>query len=199
MKKLVLAGLAFAAAGLAEQSVAEGGGVRGLDHVALTIPDMEQARAFLQEGLGCRTVFDLGPFKDDSGNWMQDYIGTHPRAVMNIAVMNCGNTASVELMEISSPTQNKTYPQRDDLGAASLGFYVDDLDASLVRVAAAGGEVLGGITSVGAGPETGRKFAYVRSPWGQLFFLLNDGEGIAYNAQPHETPLPSPRDLPRSN
>lgn len=199
MNKLALASLVVASAICPVSALAADGGVRGLDHVALTIPDMAQARAFMQDGLGCRTVFDLGPFKDDSGTWMQDYIGTHPRAVMNIAVMNCGNTASVELMEISSPSQNKTYPQRDDLGAASLGFYVDDLEASLERVAGAGGEVLGGVTNVDAGPEAGRKFAYVRAPWGQLFFLLNDGEGIAYDEQPHDVPLPSPRNLPPSN
>lgn len=199
MKKLALAGILLAASLSTSIAYAAAGGVRGVDHVALTIPDLEEARAFLTDGLGCRTVFNLGPFKDDTGTWMQDYIGTNPRAVMNIAVMNCGNTASVELMEVSSPTQNKTIPQRDDIGAASIGFYVDDLQASLDRITAAGGKVLGGVTTVDAGPEAGRSFAYVRAPWGQLVFLLNDGEGIAYDKVPQDIPLHSPRELPVSN
>lgn len=163
MKHLKLNHLFGALALVASGAHAE---VRGLDHVAVTVPDLEAARSFFENGLGCQTVFDLGPFMDESGTWMQDYIGTHPRAEMLIAVMKCGNVSSIELMQISSPNQNKTFPRRDDYGAASLGFYVDDLEAAIQQVEAAGGVALGGITDVNQGPETGRRFIYTQAPWG---------------------------------
>lgn len=173
------------------------GDVRGLDHVAITVPELAAARSFFENGLGCVTVFDLGPFKDESGTWMADYIGTHPRAEMTIAVMKCGNASTVELMEIKSPSQKTEMPKRDDIGSASLGFYTDDLEASIKKIESAGGKALGGITDISAGPEKGRRFIYTISPWGQLVFLLNDGDGIAYTKQDQAVKLFSSTDLPR--
>lgn len=173
-----------------------GGDVRGLDHVGISVPNLTAARTFFEDGLGCVTAFDLGPFKDDAGTWMADYIGTHPRAVMNIAIMKCGNASTVELMEIKSPSQRTQMPRRDDIGSASLGFYTDDLEASITKVENAGGKTLGGITDVTSGPEEGRRFVYTMSPWGQLVFLLNDGDGIAYAKQDAGVELFSPADLP---
>jgi len=172
------------------------GAVRGLDHVAITVPDLAAARTFFIDGLGCLSVFDLGPFKDDKGNWMADYIGTHPRAEMKIAVMKCGNASTVELMEIKSPSQKTTMPKRDDIGSASLGFYTDNLEASIKKVEDAGGRALGGITDVSTGPEKGRRFIYTVSPWGQMIFLLNDGDGIAYSKEEGVIDLFSPAELP---
>lgn len=171
--------------------------VRGLDHVAITVPDLTEAKSFFVEGLGCKTVFDLGPFLDDKGNWMAEQAGTHPRAIMTIAVMQCGNASNVELMEIKSPAQVKRTPARDDIGAASLGFYVENLESSIERVKSAGGSALGNIVDVAEGPEAGRRFIYTRAPWGLLIFLLNDPkEGIPHNKQAGNTKLFSPADLP---
>lgn len=193
MNKLLA--MALLTAGLPMSAMADGG-VRGLEHVALTVPDLAQARTFFTDGLGCKSVLTLGPFKDDNGSWMADFIGTHPRAVMNIGVMQCGNASNIELMEISSPSQDKKFPDRDDLGASSLGFYVDDLNDSIKQVKAAGGALLGGVTSVGEGPLSGRSFIYVRAAWGQQIFLMNDGNGIAYSKQPDAVKIFSPADLP---
>lgn len=195
MKKLIMLSLATVFSSISYAALAQVS-VRGLDHVAITVPDLSEAKSFFVGALGCKQVFDLGPFKDDNGNWMADNIGTHPRAVMNIGIMRCGNASTVELMEINSPSQNKEFPARDDLGASSLGFYTDDLEGSIDQVKSAGGTVLGSITSVEQGPEAGRRFIYTKSPWGQLIFLLNDGDGIAYSKNPQEVPLFSTLDYP---
>lgn len=192
MKILTAAALAVA---LPFAAHAEGE-VLGLDHVALTVPDLAQARAFFDAGLGCVHALDLGPFRDDAGTWMQDTIGTHARAVMSISVMSCGNASNVELMEISSPVQDTKFPARDDLGASSLGFYTTDLEATLARAIAAGATPLSSITSVGEGPLAGRSFIYVTAPWGQQIFLMNDGDGIAYAKDPANVKVFSPADLP---
>ena len=127
---------------------------------------------------------------------MTDTIGTDAKAVMNIGVMQCGNASNVELMAFDSPSQQDALPARDDVGASSLGFYVDDLETTMEAVRTAGGEVLGRITDVGEGPLAGRRFVYTVAPWGQQFFLMNDGDGIAYRDDADAVPLFSPADLP---
>ncbi len=164
--------------------------------MALTVPELAQARAFFEEGLGCVHALDLGPFRDDAGTWMQDAIGTHARAAMNIAVMACGDASNVELMEISSPSQDTQFPARGNHGASSLGFFTNDLGATLARAVAVGATPLSSITSVGEGPLAGRSFIYVTAPWGQQIFLMNDGDGIAYAKDPANTKVFSPADLP---
>ena len=167
--------------------------IRGMDHVALTVPNLGDAKSYFEKAFGCLSAYDLGPFADDKGTWMADNLGTDARAKLNIAVMQCGNASNVELMEFSSEKQNTAFPARQDYGAASVGFYVDDLEASVKQVQNAGGELMGQINSVGEGPIAGRTWAYTRAPWGQLVFLMNDGDGVAYDRQDGAVKMFSPR------
>ena len=47
-------------------------GLTGVDHVGLTVPDLEKATSFLVDVLGCEYLYSLGPFVDD-GDWMQTH------------------------------------------------------------------------------------------------------------------------------
>ncbi|MCW2874814.1 MAG: Glyoxalase/bleomycin resistance protein/dioxygenase, partial [Streptomyces oryziradicis] len=40
-----------------------------LDHVGLTVPDLDQAREFFVDVLGCEYMYALGPYQDD-GHWL---------------------------------------------------------------------------------------------------------------------------------
>lgn len=173
------------------------GEIRGVDHIAITVPNIAEARSFMETAFGCEHALDLGPFQDPNGLWMQDAIGTHKDAVMHISELVCGNATNIELMEISSPTQDTVFPKRDDIGASSIGLYTDDLQATLDRAVSAGATPLGQITSVGEGPLAGRSFIYVTSTWGQQFFLMTDGEdGTAFSRSGAAVIPFSPRDLP---
>ena len=188
----VLAALAFPNALMAA------GDIRGVDHIAITVPDLAEARSFMETAFGCEHALDLGPFMDPNGTWMQDAIGTHKDAVMHIAELVCGNATNIELMEISSPTQDVVFPKREDFGASSIGLYTDDLRATLDRATAAGATPLAQITSVSEGPLAGRSFIYVTAPWGQQFFLMSDGaEGTAFSRSDAPVIPFSPRDLPK--
>lgn len=174
------------------------GEIRGVDHIAITVPNLSEARDFMEAAFGCQHALDLGPFQDPNGTWMQDAIGTHKDAVMHISELVCGNATNIELMEISSPTQDVTFPRRDDIGASSIGLYTDDLNSTLARALTAGANQLGQITSVSEGPLAGRSFIYVTAPWGQQFFLMNDGEdGTVFSRSGADVIPFSPRDLPK--
>ena len=175
---------------------ADAAGVRGMEHVGITVPDLAQARDFFTGPLGCEEAFALGPFADPEGNWMADNLATDPRAQLNISVLKCGNATNVELFEFQSPAQRKSWPKREDHGATSLGFYVDDLEKTVAALETAGVTILGGIKKVEQGPIAGRSWIYAQAPWGLMIFLMSEPNGIAYEKQEDALHLFSPRNLP---
>lgn len=155
----------------------------GIDHVGISVPDLKQAEGFFTTVLGCQNVFHLGPFADPEGTFMNGQLGTHQKATLNIATMRCGAASNVELFEFRSPSQKSEWPARDDIGSASIGFYVEDLDATLAHLKANGIETLGDIVDVAEGPIAGRKWIYARAPWGLLVFFMSEPNGIAWDKQ----------------
>ncbi len=155
----------------------------GIDHVGISVPDLNQAEDFFTTVLGCENVFHLGPFADPEGTFMSGQLGTHQKATLNIATMRCGAASNVELFEFRSPSQKSGWPARDDIGSASIGFYVEDLDATLVHLKANGIETLGDVVDVADGPIAGRKWIYARAPWGLLVFFMSEPDGIAWDRE----------------
>ena len=42
-------------------------GIRGINHIGLTVPDLAEAEDFFANVLACQKVTSFGPFRDDSG------------------------------------------------------------------------------------------------------------------------------------
>ena len=157
-------------------------GVRGTDHIGFTVPDLEQAVAFFVDVLGCEPSYELGPFQSD-GDWMATHLDVHPRAVVRkIKFLRCGNGSNFELFEYESPDQSRTQPKNSDVGGHHLAFYVDDIDAAVAYLKAAGVRVLGEPTVRTAGPSGGQTWVYFQAPWGMQFELVSFPRGKAYEA-----------------
>src|SRR6266581_237127 len=78
-------------------------GLSGLDHIGFTVPDLEQARIFLVEVLGCEYMYSLGPFVHDD-DWMREHLNVHPRAVMRqLHFFRCGGQAIFEVFHYEAP------------------------------------------------------------------------------------------------
>lgn len=157
-------------------------GLRGIEHVAFTVPDLEQAVAFFVEVLGCERFYDMGAFADPEGTWMQDNLDVHPRATIpNFALLRCANGPNLEIFQYDSPDQVRRWPRMSDHGGHHLGFYVDDIDAAIAHLEAHEVRVLGGRKD-GIGPEAGEgsAFAHFLTPWGQLLELVSYPQGKAY-------------------
>ena len=54
-------------------------GLRGGDHIGITVPDMEQAHTFLVGVLGFDYVYSLPEMRHDD-DWMLDHLNVDPRA-----------------------------------------------------------------------------------------------------------------------
>ncbi|WP_067168824.1 VOC family protein [Microtetraspora niveoalba] len=156
-------------------------GLAGVDHIGFTVPDLEEARAFLVDVLGCEYMYSLGPFHHDDGDWMSERLNVHPRAIMRrLHFFRCGGQAVFEVFEYSAPDQGTTMPKNSDIGGHHVALYVDDLDAAVDHLKGRGVRVLGEPTA-SSGPSEGQRWVYFLAPWGMQFELVSYPGGKAFD------------------
>lgn len=155
-------------------------GMHGSDHIGFTVPDLDEAEAFLVGILGATPIYTLGAKRDDEGDWMTRQIGVSPRSVIEeIRFYRLGNGSNLEVFQYSSPEGQAPQPKNSDIGGHHLALYVDDMDAAVAYLKASGVEVMGEpIPS--AGPALGQRWIYFRAPWGMQFELVSYPGGKAY-------------------
>ena len=51
-------------------------GLRGTDHIGITVPNLEEAVDFFVNVIGCEPLYELGPF-DAADDWMQTQLNVH--------------------------------------------------------------------------------------------------------------------------
>ena len=150
-------------------------GLTGVDHIGVTVPDLEQARTFFVDVLGCEYLYSLGPFVHDEpgDDWMAEHLGVDPRAVMRqLQFFRLCGQAIFEVFEYSAPDQVTRQPRNSDIGGHHVALYVDDLDAAVAYLHQKGLTVLSEPT-VSKGPSEGQRWVYFLSPWGMQFELVS--------------------------
>ena len=156
-------------------------GLRGADHIGITVPDMEEAHAFFTEILGCVHVYSLGPFLPE-GSWMSEHLNVDDATVMRqIRFYRCANGSNFEVFEYDAPDSATVPPRNSDVGGHHIGLYVDDLDLAIEFLKSRGIRVLGEPTG-SSGASAGQRWVYFLSPWGMQFELVSFPEGKAYEA-----------------
>ena len=154
-------------------------GLARLDHIGFTVPDLEQARTWLVDVLGCEYLYSLGPYSSDD-DWMQTHLAVDPRAVMRrLHFFRCGAQAVFEVFEYATPEQRTEVPRNSDIGGHHVALYVEDLDAAVAYLRGAGVTVLGEPTT-SRGPSQGQRWVYFLSPWGMQFELVSYPGGKGY-------------------
>jgi catechol 2,3-dioxygenase-like lactoylglutathione lyase family enzyme len=152
-------------------------GLRRLDHVGVTVPDLDEAHRFFVDVLGCEFLYSLGPYCDDSGTWMADHLNVHPRATIpENRFFRLGGQAVFEVFHYTAPDQRRTVPRNSDVGGHHVALYVDDLDAAVDHLREHGVTVLGDPTP-SRGPHEGQRWVYFLAPWGMQFELVSYPNG----------------------
>lgn len=161
-------------------------GLRAVDHVAYTVPDLDEAVRFFVEHFGAELIFIDGPFVDETGDSMRRRLDVDPAARCTIAVIRIGKHHNVELFEYHAPEQTAELPRNSDIGGHHLGFYVDDIDTAYDYVRAIPGVVVqDGPNGVDpAGPVAGQRWFYFRSPWGMQLELTTCATPGFYDGLP---------------
>jgi catechol 2,3-dioxygenase-like lactoylglutathione lyase family enzyme len=162
-------------------------GLRRLDHVGFTVPDLDEATRFLVDVLGCEYLYSLGPFADD-GDWMAEHLNVHPRAtVPENRFFRLGGGTLLEVFAYTAPDRRTVPPRNSDVGGHHLALYVDDLDAAVAELRRAGVTVCGGPTA-SRGHHEGQRWVYFLAPWGMQFELVSYPDGKAWDRTPAAAP-----------
>lgn len=157
-------------------------GLRGTDHIGITVPDLDEAERFFVDVLGAVPVYTLGQKRDDEGDWMQVQLGVHPRTVIReIRFLRLANGSNLELFQYEAADGQAPQPRNSDIGGYHLALYVDDMDAAVAHLRAHDVEIMGEPVA-SAGASAGQHWLYFRSPWGLQFELVSFPHGKAYES-----------------
>ena len=158
-------------------------GLRGTDHIGVTVPDLAQAVEFFVNVIGCEPFYELGPFAAPD-DWMATHLNVHPRTVMKrLKFLRCRHGSNFELFEYSAPDQNTRQPKNSDVGGHHPAFYVDDMDAALDYLRGRGIRILGEPTVRTTGPSAGQSWVYFLAPWDMQFELVSYPGGKGYERE----------------
>jgi quinol monooxygenase YgiN/catechol 2,3-dioxygenase-like lactoylglutathione lyase family enzyme len=156
---------------------------RGIDHVGLTVPDVNAAADFLEKAFDARPIYDVLP--EDAtpiaGHETEVQLGLPPNAeIVHMRLMRIGKGPTLELFQLRNTPQQRA-ATLNDLGWTHVALYVDDIQKASARFEAAGGQLLSPPHSL-AGVEAGaqNRGVYGRAPWGGLIELLTYPSGIKY-------------------
>jgi catechol 2,3-dioxygenase-like lactoylglutathione lyase family enzyme len=160
--------------------------LRGIEHVSMTVPDLDQATEFFADMFGCRTLYTMGPFSGSrersKTSFMRVYANADVRAVVhNVRVMR-SPFLNVELFDASYPGQRGLWPDFLDIGGWHMAGYVDDIDAAIEYASTRDVYVLGDGKRPTSGPEAGdgSYACHFMTSWGFRFELLSYPNGRAY-------------------
>jgi catechol 2,3-dioxygenase-like lactoylglutathione lyase family enzyme len=151
--------------------------VRGIEHVGITVPDLEEATRFFVDAFGAEVLYDLlpsAPVGDaEASAGEQARLGTRDGVRwLGSTLLRVGEGPTIELFEYEDREQAPP-PTASDLGIQHFAFYVDDIDAARASVLAAGGRALEGPTLLpGLESGDGNKWLYVIAPWGGIIELV---------------------------
>jgi catechol 2,3-dioxygenase-like lactoylglutathione lyase family enzyme len=146
--------------------------IRSIDHTGFTVSSLEDSLRFWVDVMGFRHLYTWN-FENEP--FIEQLVGV-PGAAVRLAMVE-GPNHMVELLEYTSPDDRKTYkPRSSDVGSVHLGFYVENMDALLARIASVGWLPVGDIQTVESGERKGLRLIYVRGPDGVTLEFLERPE-----------------------
>lgn len=160
--------------------------VRAIEHVGITVPDLEAATQFFVDAFGAEKLYDMLE-KPLSGVAVEVGLGIPSGAVISaIRMLRLGNGPNIELFTYTNVEQSRPVLP-SDLGIQHICIYVDDIDAAASRLQKAGGILLSQPSDLPGGDAgAGNRYVYTRTPWGSTIELVTYPSAQAY--QTH-TPL----------
>ncbi len=154
-------------------------GLRGGEHIGLTVPDLDDAERFICDVLGGVMVFDGGTISDPET--IQNILGAEPGDKCRYRFYRLGTGLNLEVFEFETANPGKM-PCNHQAGGHHLALYVDDIEAAVAHLEAHSVEIAGPYQHITEGPAAGSDWVYFRAPWGLQLELVSYPNGKAYEA-----------------
>jgi catechol 2,3-dioxygenase-like lactoylglutathione lyase family enzyme len=147
-------------------------GLTGVEHIGLTVPDIDAAARFFTDVLGAEAIYDIGPF-EHADDWMANHLApTKGAHIYRMRVIKIANGPVLELMQF-------TGPECPAPGGWHMAFYVEDMETALTALKAHAVKIQSGPVTMTEGPSKGLEWLYFQAPWGQQLELVSYPGGIA--------------------
>ena len=153
-------------------------GLEGMDHVGMTVPNLDDAVSFYCELLGAKEIFRLGPFDAREFDSVEgkDWAEAHVNVVdgrFTLAMLEYANKSRLELFQYDRPTDRPSTPPKNNfLGGHHIAFKVKDLDAVLALRNEYSLRFMSGPIAITEGPAAGQRIIYVLDPWDNQLELV---------------------------
>jgi glyoxylase I family protein len=151
-----------------------------VDHVGLTVPDLEPAIAFYCDLTGGTELFRMGPFDArelpgtaDGRDWTEAHVNV-PGARLQFAMLQVSPALRLELFQYDRPLDRDTEPPRNcDLGGHHLALKVHDIELAIDYLRQRNDvRLMAGPIVISEGPCAGMRVIYFLDPWGNQLELL---------------------------
>ena len=158
--------------------------MRGIDHIGITVPDIEAATKFLVEGLGAEVIYESVRYTDppiegpDLENHTNCFPGTRMTALRMIR-METG--PDIELFEMHAAEQSPA-ARASDFGLQHMAVYCDDPKVAIERFERAGGKMRMQPIPIPVATEAAphNTYAYGQTPWGMLVEFMSRPDPMRY-------------------
>ena len=153
-------------------------GLRGGEHVGLTVPDLDAAERFLVEVVGAQKVFDGGTISNE--DVMVRVLGAQPGDSTRYRFYRLGQGLNLEVFEYQTHDRGR-HPGNHQAGGHHLALYVDEIGPAVEHLRAHGVAV-DDPEYIESGPAAGSWWVYFKAPWGLQMELVSYPNGKAYEA-----------------
>jgi catechol 2,3-dioxygenase-like lactoylglutathione lyase family enzyme len=150
-----------------------------VDHVGLTVPDLDPAVAFYCDLTGATELFRMGPFDarelpgaPDGRDWTEAHVNV-PGARLQFAMLQVSPALKLELFQYDRPLDRDTEPPRNcDAGGHHLALKVKDIEQAVDYLRQRSDvRLMAGPIVISEGPCAGMRVIYFLDPWGNQLEL----------------------------
>lgn len=160
-------------------------GNRGIEHIGITVPNVDTASDFFEKAIGAVVLYDVLPkgFEPFQGAETEKQLGIPKGSkIVHMRMIRLENGANIELFEFENSAQQKP-AALNDYGITHLALYTDNIKTSVENFKKAGGEMLSEVHGLANAEEAPKnKGVYGKTPWGTLVEFITYPDGIQYPA-----------------
>jgi catechol 2,3-dioxygenase-like lactoylglutathione lyase family enzyme len=158
--------------------------VLGIDHIGVTVPDIETATTFLIEALGAEVIYksfeaDQSP---QGGAEMEHNLNlAKGTKLVSARMIKVGQGPTIEMFQLQVEDQSPAV-RPSDFGMQHMAIYVEDIDSAVERFKKAGGKLFSEPKPFLFPKEVGdgNLFVYGQAPWGMMIEFITYPSKMGY-------------------